>query len=157
MRSATTKRSVGGLVAFVLGLVITMVIAVGAVALSSATGGDQRTFPPAAPSGSASAVAGGGSDTLAPAGEGELNVTEKDFAIALSSSTVKAGSVKFNIKNNGPSPHNIEVKELNKASDNIDSGKTGTLTVDLKAGTYTIICNIPGHEQLGMKVMLTVQ
>jgi uncharacterized cupredoxin-like copper-binding protein len=100
----------------------------------------------AAPSGGASA--GGGAT---------INATEKDFAIALDNSSVSAGSVTFKITNQGPSPHNIAIKEMNKASDNIDAGKTGQFTVDLQPGTYTVICNIPGHEQLGMSTKLTVK
>jgi mono/diheme cytochrome c family protein/plastocyanin len=85
-----------------------------------------------------------------------INATEKDFSIALDTSLVKAGTVTFHIKNDGPSPHDISIKELNKTSDVIDPGKSADFKVDLKDGTYTVICSIPGHEQLGMKVMLKV-
>jgi plastocyanin len=106
--------------------------------------------PTAAPTAAASSAPSGGPSTT-------INATEKDFAIALDNSSVPAGSVTFKVKNNGPSPHDIGVKELNKATDIIDPGKSGELTVDLKAGTYTVICTIPGHEQLGMHVTLTVK
>jgi len=39
----------------------------------------------------------------------------------------------------------------------LDAGKTETLKVNLMPGTYTVICNVPGHEQLGMKTTLVVQ
>lgn len=35
-------------------------------------------------------------------------------------------------------------------------GKTSTLTVTLKKGTYTFFCPVPGHEAAGMKGMLVV-
>jgi len=113
-------------------------------------------------------AAGGGA---APA-TSTINAEEKDFAISLSSSTVKAGTVTFNIKNTGQSPHNLGVvknngaskaqgltnqSDLVKDSATIDGGKTTTLTVDLQPGTYSIVCTIPGHIQLGMIVTLTVQ
>jgi mono/diheme cytochrome c family protein/plastocyanin len=113
----------------------------------------------------AAANAGGGAASPSAAGAAPakligdgltLNATEKDFAIALDTSLLKPGSVTIHIKNDGPSPHNISIKELNKTSDNIDAGKTGDFKVDLPAGTYTVICAIPGHEQLGMKTTLTV-
>ncbi len=114
--------------------------------------------PGAAPP--AAAGNAGGSPGGAPAqivGDGlTINTTEKDFAIQLDTSLVKPGMVTFHIKNVGPSPHNISIKELNKVSDTFDAGKGGDFKVDLPAGTYTVICNIPGHEQLGMHVMLTV-
>jgi len=155
MRSATTKRSVGGFVAFVVGLGATIVLLIAALVVG---GGKPAPFVPApASGGSAVAAVGGGNDAPAPAGDDAINVVEKDFAIAMDKTTIKAGAITINIKNNGPSPHNIEIKELTKASDNIDAGKSGSLAVDLKPGTYTVICNIPGHEQLGMKMTLTVQ
>jgi uncharacterized cupredoxin-like copper-binding protein len=108
------------------------------------------TSSTAAPSASASSGGGGGASTT-------INATEKDFAIAIDNSSVPAGSVTFKINNAGPSPHNISIKELKKTSDTFDASKGGDFKVDLPAGTYTIICNIPGHEQLGMHTMLTVK
>ena len=35
-------------------------------------------------------------------------------------------------------------------------GKTSTLTVTLKKGTYTFFCPVPGHEAAGMKGTLVV-
>jgi len=95
----------------------------------------------------------------APAGMGgnSVNVTMKDFAITLDKSSVSPGSVTFTIMNAGPSPHNLAFPDLNKVSETIDAGATTKLTVDLKPGMYSYICNVPGHEQLGMKGMLTVK
>ncbi len=90
-------------------------------------------------------------------GGNTVNVVEKDFAIALDKATVSVGSVTFTIKNDGPSPHNLAFPDLKKVSETIDAGATTKLTVDLKAGTYTYICNVPGHEQRGMKGTLTVK
>ncbi len=86
-----------------------------------------------------------------------VNVIEKDFAIALDKSSVAAGTISFAIKNDGPSPHNLTFPDLKKVSETIDAGATTKLTVDLKAGMYTDICDVPGHEQLGMKGTLTVK
>ena len=36
-------------------------------------------------------------------------------------------------------------------------GKTSTVTVAVKKGTYTYYCPVPGHEQAGMKGTLTVR
>lgn len=85
-----------------------------------------------------------------------VNASEKEYAISTDTSLVKPGSVTIHIKNTGTLPHNISIKELNKTSDNVDPGKTVDFKVDLPAGKYTVICAIPGHEQLGMKTSLTV-
>ena len=95
----------------------------------------------------------------APAGMGgnSVNVTMKDFAIALDKSSVSPGNVTFAIMNAGPTPHNLAFPDLNKVSETIAAGATTKLMVDLKAGMYAYICSVPGHEQLGMKGMLTVK
>jgi len=90
-------------------------------------------------------------------GGNAVNAALKDFAIALDKSSVSAGSVTFTIKNDGPSPHNLAFPDLKKVSETIDAGATTKLTVDLKTGTYTYICDVAGHEQLGMKGTLTVK
>ncbi|WP_245455931.1 sulfocyanin-like copper-binding protein [Mesorhizobium sp. M7A.F.Ca.US.008.03.1.1] len=39
----------------------------------------------------------------------------------------------------------------------LDPDKSGTLTVDLKAGKYLLICNVPGHYGAGMWAEFTVE
>ena len=85
-----------------------------------------------------------------------VNVSEKEWVIELSSATLKAGSVKFVIKNEGAIEHNFVIQGANVEVDAIVPGGSKEITVDLKPGTYTIVCNIPGHEEAGMKVTLTV-
>jgi uncharacterized cupredoxin-like copper-binding protein len=46
--------------------------------------------------------------------------------------------------------HLGEVSEL-------DPGKSGSLTVELKPGTYVLFCNIPGHFVDGMWTVITVK
>ena len=158
MRSPTITRSVNGFTAFVLGTVLTLIIAGGAVWFADRSPA-VVPFPTLAPSSGGGGGGGGGGSTggPAPAGDTAFNAEEKEYAIALDKTQIKAGSITFNVKNIGTLPHNLEVVELKKVSENIDSGKSATLTVDLAPGTYTLICNIPGHEQLGMKVSITVQ
>ncbi|MBL4693163.1 MAG: hypothetical protein JKY92_07530 [Magnetovibrio sp.] len=39
----------------------------------------------------------------------------------------------------------------------IDAGQGGAITLDLKAGTYLLFCNKPGHYEAGMKTLFYVQ
>jgi uncharacterized cupredoxin-like copper-binding protein len=39
----------------------------------------------------------------------------------------------------------------------LDPGKSGTLTLDLKPGKYVVYCNVPGHYMGGMWALLTVR
>jgi uncharacterized cupredoxin-like copper-binding protein len=102
-------------------------------------------------SSSSSAAAGGGQSVTA---------NEVEYKITLGSTTVPAGSVTFQVSNAGTTTHNLAIEgpgvSEQKSSD-IQSGQKGTLTVNLKPGTYTVFCAIPGHEALGMKTTLTVQ
>ena len=41
--------------------------------------------------------------------------------------------------------------------EDIAVGASEELTVDLKAGHYVVICNIPGHYQAGMRTEFTVE
>ena len=104
-------------------------------------------------------AAGGGSSAPAPTGDNVVTFSEKDFAIEIDKTSVKAGSVILYVKNAGPSPHNIQImgNGVMQATKTINMGETDQVTVNLMPGTYNIICNISGHEQLGMKGTLTAQ
>jgi uncharacterized cupredoxin-like copper-binding protein len=47
-------------------------------------------------------------------------------------------------------------KDLGEVSE-LDPGKSGALTLELKPGTYVLYCNIPGHFMAGMWTVLTVK
>ncbi|MGI8504350.1 MAG: sulfocyanin-like copper-binding protein [Hassallia sp.] len=100
----------------------------------------------------------------------------------LSQSTVPAGDVEFVVTNKGKMPHEMEVvktdltvdklpvssdgrldtdkagKEIGEIEeDDLKSGATKTLKVNLTPGKYLIVCNLPGHFKAGMRTFLTVQ
>ena len=120
---------------------------------------------------SSSSSSAGGSDA------GDISATEKDFSIDLGSSTAPAGSVTFNVSNEGPSTHEFVIIKTDTAPDalpvkngtvdeaglnivdeneNIAPSTTGTLQDNLDAGAYVIICNMPGHYEAGMHTAFTV-
>ncbi len=114
----------------------------------------------ATPAMAAARAATSGGGMAAPAGDANIiNVQGKDFAFTLDKSTVPAGNVRFVHRNMGPSPHNFSVRGngLSREGQIINAGQTDNLDVMLRAGTYTYICTIAGHEQLGMKGEFTVQ
>jgi plastocyanin len=92
----------------------------------------------------------------APEAKGTLvQVQEKEYEISLSTTKVAHGSVTFDVKNVGKTPHNLTIQG-GKATPTIDAGGSAKLTVTLKAGAYTLYCSVPGHRQLGMVAKLTV-
>jgi plastocyanin len=83
-----------------------------------------------------------------------VNVTAKDFSFKLCMTSVKAGSIKFMIKNDGKTAHDFTI--AGHKSKTIQPGKTTTLTVTLKKGSYPYKCTIDSHAKLGMKGVLRV-
>jgi uncharacterized cupredoxin-like copper-binding protein len=85
-----------------------------------------------------------------------VGVTESEFKIALSSTSLKAGKVTFDVKNNGKIQHDLAIKGMSEKTKLIAPGGSATLTVTLKAGKYELYCSVPGHEAAGMKLSVTV-
>jgi plastocyanin len=85
-----------------------------------------------------------------------LIVTEKEWTIEFPRQTVKAGPMKLTIKNEGAIEHNFVIEGANVEVDAIQPGTSKEVTVNLKPGTYTVICNLAGHLEAGMKTTLTV-
>jgi len=71
--------------------------------------------------------------------------------------TAKAGKVTLQLTNASPIPHDIAIKGHGAPSQQIFGGKSASITVSLKPGTYEYYCSVPGHEQAGMKGTLTVK
>jgi uncharacterized cupredoxin-like copper-binding protein len=105
-------------------------------------------------------------------------VDMKEYTITLNTPTVKAGIVKFGIRNIGTMVHDFNVIKTDLAPDklpidvasakantdglvkqmiNIAQGRVTTTEANLVAGHYVIICNVAGHYQLGMRAGLTVE
>jgi len=118
--------------------------------------------------------------TATPApGTTTVQVDLKEFSITPSPSTVPAGPVQFIASNTGTMEHEMVILKTDLAPDAIpvvdnkanedapgvevvdeiaefQPGTQKTLTVDLAAGNYVLICNIPGHYQSGMRAAFTV-
>jgi uncharacterized cupredoxin-like copper-binding protein len=86
--------------------------------------------------------------------------------------TLKAGKVTFVANNTGTLPHMLMVEKTPIKMDApgqpnekaalgdtgiIQPGQKKSLTVFLKAGTYELFCNVPGHYAAGQKTTITVR
>jgi FtsP/CotA-like multicopper oxidase with cupredoxin domain len=88
----------------------------------------------------------------APAGDAQVTLTE--FAISPSMITVPAGG-KVDVTNAGTVNHSFLVEGTTVATKELKPGESQTLDLkDVKQGTYTVSCTIPGHKQAGMVAML---
>jgi plastocyanin len=105
------------------------------------------------------ACGGGGSSSGQPAGSIKVTLTEYSF----NPSTISApsGKVVFYLVNAGTASHDMIIQDSSnhtvKGSELISAGDSFVFTVDnIAAGTYTYLCDQPGHEASGMKGTLTV-
>ena len=124
-----------------------------AAATSSAAGGSTGTGTSAATS--SSAAAGGAASNLAIAANpsGSLSYDKKTLS-------AKAGKVTITMTNMSPVGHNITIQQGTSGavlgSTPTFMGGTKSVSLNLKAGTYTFYCSVPGHRQGGMVGTLTV-
>lgn len=71
----------------------------------------------------------------------------------------KPGRVTIAMRNPSVIPHNVAIrgKGVKKLGKVVLKGGTSTVTATLKPGRYVFYCSVPGHEQAGMKGVLTVR
>jgi uncharacterized cupredoxin-like copper-binding protein len=94
--------------------------------------------------------------TTTQASAATVQVTETEFRIALAGYNARARNFTFDVKNAGKLAHDLAIRGGPKTK-LIQPGGTATLTVTLKPGTYHLYCSVPGHEQAGMRVDITVK
>jgi hypothetical protein len=73
--------------------------------------------------------------------------------------TLAAGRVTFNTNNLGEDDHNLSVRGGGHEYGKIDlgPGDSGSLALDLAAGSYTLYCSLPEHETAGMRLVISVR
>lgn len=73
--------------------------------------------------------------------------------------TAKAGKVTIDFDNPSPIPHNVVIEADGKELSGFEPIAEGekSETAELKAGTYTFYCSVPGHREAGMEGTLTVK
>jgi hypothetical protein len=135
----------------------------------------------------------GGAETTAPDGDGEgtdVAVTLQDFSLIPDADSAEAGEISFNVENIGPDHmHELvivktdlepdalptlddgSIDETGEGVEVIDEieefpvGETQSITIDLEAGSYALICNVVHeeegetfvHYELGMRTGFTVE
>jgi uncharacterized cupredoxin-like copper-binding protein len=71
----------------------------------------------------------------------------------------KAGKVTIVMSNPSELSHSVAIEggRINAAGEVVGPGGTSTASADLKPGTYTFFCTVPGHRGAGMQGTLTVK
>ena len=90
-----------------------------------------------------------------------VQVTAIEYSLTLSRPSVPAGKVILEFVNRGQDEHNLnalgEQGELAGSFANEPASAVKDQAVILRAGSYTLFCSLPEHEQKGMKATLLVQ
>jgi uncharacterized cupredoxin-like copper-binding protein len=137
-------------------------------ALAACSSSDESGEPSYAPSSSDT-----GADAM-----GGIATTLKDFAITPATTSASAGEITFDVTNDGPSDHEMVIIKTDLAPDalptdskgevvedeveavdeveDVAPGSSVSLSVNLEAGSYVLICNLPGHYAAGMSAAFTV-
>jgi plastocyanin len=99
--------------------------------------------------------AGGGASTT-------LKVEASETALEFNTTklSAKAGKVTIDFKNPSAIPHNVVIEDSSGKElagfEPIAQGEESE-TAELKPGTYTFFCSVPGHREAGMEGTLTVE
>jgi plastocyanin len=104
------------------------------------------------------AACGGGGGSSQPAGS--TKVTMSEYKFVPSTISVPSGKVVLYLVNTGSASHDMVIRDSSGStvgrSDLVSAGDSFVFTVsNLAAGTYSFICDQPGHEASGMKGTLT--
>lgn len=106
---------------------------------------------------------------------GKVGVVLKEYTIKPTPASAKAGKVTFALANEGRIKHEfVVIKTSKQAGDlgtssgeasekgsvgeqgDLEPGSRKTLVLDLKAGHYALICNLPGHYKAGQYANFSV-
>jgi uncharacterized cupredoxin-like copper-binding protein len=127
--------------------------------------------PKAAGHGAAPAHHEGTADEGAAAPDGTVGITLGDMWVKSTSPTAKAGKVTFQVKNDGAAMHGFAIVKapaevsggmldestfLAKGGD-LAAGASETVTAELEAGEYELVCFLAGHYMAGQKLEFTVE
>ena len=70
-----------------------------------------------------------------------------------------AGRIEFVATNVGEDDHDLSVRRGTDVLGRLPlaPGESDTLTLDLAAGSYTLFCSLPDHEEAGMRANISVR
>lgn len=148
-------------------------IAVGASGCGNSTSADANV-PPVQPAPATTTTDAKPPTPAVPAGSTAVKGSVDEYSVKVSPVTAPAGKVTFVITNSGNIPHEFVVLKTSKPADQLGTGmripetghvgeigglapgQTKSVTLDLKPGHYSLVCNIPAHYKMGMHADFTV-
>ncbi len=118
----------------------------------------------------------GGDDEGSGGGTVEVTMGQpSEYALVPEPAEISAGTVTFEVKNEGMMVHEMVVIKTDEGAANLGmengeadetgavdevadlpAGESATLELDLEPGEYALVCNLPGHYAAGMYADFTV-
>lgn len=126
---------------------------------SDTTGEESAAAPETTQEAETEKEAEGGSAGSAAALDIEADPTGQ-LAFTTTEASAKAGKVTVNFTNSSPVPHDVKIEDSSGqevGGTEVTSEGSDSAEVELKPGTYTYYCSIPGHREAGMEGTLTVK
>jgi uncharacterized cupredoxin-like copper-binding protein len=89
----------------------------------------------------------------------DIPVAAAGLAYQFANATAPAGQITIESKNPQPVDHDIAIEGngVNQKGPIVSNGGVSKFSANLKPGTYTFYCTVPGHRQGGMVGKLTVK
>lgn len=126
---------------------------------SSSSGSGAASSTPATTTAASTAPAT--TPTTPPAAGGKLQLAADTSQLRFDTQALSAKAGKVTIAMDNPSPlqHNVAItgNGVNVKGKIVGKGGVSTVVANLKPGTYTFYCSVPGHRQAGMQGTLTVR
>jgi plastocyanin len=147
-------------------LILVALLAASAAVLVTACGGEEAD-PASSPAPSATETATTGGQQ----GSGKADPREDGFEIALGewaltaeAKAIRPGRATFVITNRGTVPHGFEIEREDVEDDDskvetrfLEPGEAVEVELDLDEGVYKLECNVEGHDDMGMEMLLEVR
>ena len=102
---------------------------------------------------------GGGSAAAVSLPPGAITIKASEYKFDPPTTSAMPGSATFALTNAGATEHELRILKGDTevgAVAPLAPGATGQVTVTLEPGSYSYVCKVAAHDQLGMKGTLTV-
>lgn len=146
---------------------VALLFVLAALALAACGGSDSSSSEstPAETTSESGSEAGGGAEAEGGTAEGtgatvDFETASSGLAYTSKSAEAEAGEVTIDFTNPQAVPHDVAIEdesgEVITQTEELTEG-SDSATANLKPGTYTFFCTVPGHREAGMEGTLTVK
>ncbi len=145
-------------------------LAAGVAALAACGGGEADQASPLPAAGEGATTETHGSVAKVDPRKDGFEVALGEWALTPEAEAIRPGQVVFVITNRGTMPHGFEIERENGDSSGSDSdhdgdkvetrflepGESVEVELNLREGVYKLECNVEGHDDMGMEMLLEV-